>query len=245
MKEKVKIAIDLMGAENSPDKNLEGVNIFIKRNKFKNDYFFYFFGNKEVINNKIKQYSSLKNNYKIFDTKIVVSDELSAMSAIKKGKGSSMWESIQAQIDQDADVTLSAGNTGVLLVMSKMILKTLDNVDKPALAGLWPNEKNMSVVLDLGANIECSEKNLIDFSEMGSALFKSIFPDEKAKLSLLNIGLEEVKGTELLKSTYTKLKQLDQLGDFEFKGYIEGNQIMKGETNVIVTDGFTGNVALK
>ena len=156
-----------------------------------------------------------------------------------------MWKAIQSQIDLSSDVTLSAGNTGVLLVMSKMILKTLENVDKPALAGLWPNENNMNIVLDLGANVECSEKNLIDFSEMGSALFKSLFPNEKAKLSLLNIGSEEIKGTGILKSTYAKLKQLDQFGDFEFCGYIEGNNITKGDTNVIVTDGFTGNIALK
>tara|TARA_B100000029_G_scaffold505426_1_gene586114 strand:- start:3152 stop:4198 length:1047 start_codon:yes stop_codon:yes gene_type:complete len=245
MSEKVKIAIDLMGGENSPNKNLEGVNLFIKRNQGIKDYTFYFFGDENIIKKNIKKYSYLKNNYKIFDTKIIVSDELSAMSALKKGKDSSMWKSIQAQLDLDADISLSAGNTGVLLVMSKMILKTLENVDKPALAGLWPNEKNMSVVLDLGANIECSEKNLIDFSEMGSALLKAISENEIPKVSLLNIGLEEVKGTELLKSTHTKLKDLAQSGDFEFKGYIEGNQIMKGDSNVIVTDGFTGNIALK
>tara|TARA_Y100001970_G_scaffold93207_1_gene117504 strand:+ start:769 stop:1818 length:1050 start_codon:yes stop_codon:yes gene_type:complete len=246
MSDSVKIAVDLMGGENSPEKNLEGINLFVKKNTNKNDYYFYLYGDKNLIENKLKQFKYLnENNYKIFDTKIIVSDELSAMSAIKKGKGSSMWNSIQSQIDSDADITLSAGNTGALLVMSKMILKTLDNVDKPALAGLWPNEKNTNVVLDLGANIDCSEKNLVDFSEMGAALFKSLFPEDKPKVSLLNIGLEEVKGTELLKNTHAKLKQLDKLGDFEFKGYIEGNQIMKGESNVIVTDGFTGNIALK
>ena len=245
MTEKVKIAIDLMGGENSPEKNLEGLSIFVKRNPNINDYFFLLFGDETKINQKILKYKNLKNNYKIFDTKIIVSDELSAISSIKKGKDSSMWKSIQAQIDLDADVSLSAGNTGVLLVMSKMILKTLENVDKPALAGLWPNEKNMNVVLDLGANIECNEKNLIDFSEMGSALFKSLYPSEMPKVALLNIGLEEVKGTELLKATYLKLKELDKFGDFKFNGYIEGNQITKGDSNVIVTDGFTGNVALK
>ncbi len=245
MSNKVIIAIDLMGGENAPEKNLEGINLFIKRNKKKDDYFFYLFGDEDKINNKIENYKNLKNNYKIYDTKIVVSDDLSALSSIKKGKDSSMWKSIQSQIDLSANVTLSAGNTGVLLVMSKLILKTLENVEKPALAGLWPNIKNMNVVLDLGANIECSEKNLIDFSEMGSALYKSLFPDEKPKLALLNIGSEKVKGTEVLKSTYSKLKQLDQFGDFEFKGYIEGNQITNGDANVIVTDGFTGNVALK
>ena len=245
MAEQVKIAIDLMGGENSPNKTLEGADLFLSRNKNIKDLKFYFFGDENIIQEKLKKYKNLNNNYKIFNTEIIVSDELSPISALKKGKDSSMWKSIQAQIDHKADITLSAGNTGVLLVMSKMILKTLENVDKPALAGLWPNEKNMNVVLDLGANIDCSEKNLIDFSEMGSALFKSIFPDDTPKVSLLNIGLEEMKGTELLKTTFLKLKEISKLGDFKFNGYIEGNQITKGESNVIVTDGFTGNVALK
>ena len=174
-----------------------------------------------------------------------MSDELSALSAIKKGKNSSMWNSIQAQIDLGADVSLSAGNTGVLLVMSKMILKTLENVDKPALAGLWPNEKNMNVVLDLGANIECNDDNLIDFAELGSALYKSIFPKEQPLVSLLNIGSEEIKGTEILKKAFKRLNDLSNDNNFLFKGYIEGNKIMSGEANVIVTDGFTGNIALK
>tara|TARA_Y100001958_G_C21229289_1_gene554863 strand:- start:1344 stop:2390 length:1047 start_codon:yes stop_codon:yes gene_type:complete len=245
MSEKVIISIDVMGGENSPEKTLEGINLFIKRNQQAKDFIFYLFGDETIINQKLNNFKYIKNNYKIFDTKIVVTDDLSAISSIKKGKNSSMWKAIQSQIDLNAHVTLSAGNTGVLLVMSKMILKMLENVDKPALAGLWPNDKNMNIVLDLGANVECSEKNLIDFSEMGSALFKSLFPSEKAKLSLLNIGSEEIKGTGILKSTYVKLKQLDQFGDFEFLGYIEGNNITKGDTNVIVTDGFTGNIALK
>ena len=245
MLEKVIISVDVMGGENSPNKTLEGINLFIKRNQQIKDYTFYLFGDETIIKQKLSNYKYLNNNYKIFDTKIFVTDELSAISSIKKGKNSSMWKAIQSQIDLNAHVTLSAGNTGVLLVMSKMILKMLENVDKPALAGLWPNEKNMNIVLDLGANVECSEKNLIDFSEMGSALFKSLFPNEKAKLSLLNIGSEEIKGTGILKSTFAKLKQLDQFGDFEFCGYIEGNNITKGDTNVIITDGFTGNIALK
>ena len=243
MIEKVKIAIDCMGGENSPDKNLDGVEMFIKRNKNLDDYHFYLFGDKDLLNKKIKT-RSLKN-FEVVDTKIIVSDDLPALSAVKKGKGSSMWNCIESQNNLNTDVSLSAGNTGVLLVMSKMILKTLDDVDKPALAGLWPNKKGLNVVLDLGANIECSEKNLIDFSEMGAALYQSLFPNEKAKVALLNIGSEEIKGTELLKGTYSKLKVLDEMGDFEFFGYIEGNHITDGNCNVIVTDGFTGNIALK
>ena len=126
-----------------------------------------------------------------------------------------------------------------------MILKMMNKVSRPALAGLWPSKKGMSVVLDLGANIECDENNLVDFSEMGAALFKSIFPNQKPYVSLLNIGSEEIKGTEVLKKTYSKLKSLSNDKNFIFNGYIEGNKLMDGESNVIVTDGFTGNVALK
>jgi len=241
----LKISIDLMGGDNSPDKTLEGIDLFVKRYKSKDDYFFYLFGDADFVIPKIKKLKYLKSNYKLVDTKIVVSNELSPMSALKKGKGSSMWESIQSQTSLNSDVTLSAGNTGVFLVMSKMILKMLEGIDRPALAGLWPSDTGMNLVLDLGANVECSEKNLIDFSEMGSALYRSLFPEDEVKVSLLNIGSEELKGTEVLKKAHSKLKVLENMGDFKFVGYIEGNQITSNASNVIVTDGFTGNVALK
>ena len=151
---------------------------------------------------------------------------------------------IQSVKDKKSDVVISAGNTGALLVISKLNLKMIENIDKPALSALWPNKTGMSVVLDLGANIECSPKNLIDFSIMGSSLFKSLYPQDNAKVALLNIGSEEFKGNETIKETYQQLNQRDN-HDFEFKGYIEGNQLMNGDVNVIVADGFTGNVALK
>ena len=155
-----------------------------------------------------------------------------------------MWLSIQSVKDKKADIVISAGNTGALLVIAKLNLKMIENIDKPALSAIWPNKKGMSVVLDLGANIDCSEKNLIDFSIMGSSLFKSLYPDENAKVALLNIGSEEIKGKEIIKNTYHKLNQINSK-DFEFKGFIEGNNLMNGDVNVIVADGFTGNVALK
>ena len=121
----------------------------------------------------------------------------------------------------------------------------MEEVSKPALAGFWPNQTGMNVVLDLGANIECNDQNLIDFAELGSALFKSLFPTEKAKVALLNVGSEEMKGTEILKLASERLKGLSNEKTFLYNGYIEGNNIMSGESNVIVTDGFTGNIALK
>ena len=120
----------------------------------------------------------------------------------------------------------------------------IENIDKPALSGLWPNKIGMNLVLDLGANIECNEKNLIDFSYMGAALYRSLFPELNPKVALLNVGLEEIKGNEIIKKAYQHLKE-SKKNDFDFFGYIEGNQIMDGNANVIITDGFTGNVALK
>ena len=239
------IAIDAMGGENSPNKNIEGLKLFIDKNSNKNDFFFHIYGDEDLINKEIIKQKIHKKNYKIFHTSSVVSDEETPLTAIKNSKNSSMWNSINSQTTTGADISLSAGNTGVLLVISRMILKTMDNVNKPALAGLWPSKKGMSVVLDLGANVECDEKNLIDFAELGSALYKSIFPNEIPKVSLLNIGSEEIKGTDILKKTYSKLKEISNYGDFIFNGYIEGNKLMDGDTNVIITDGFTGNVALK
>ena len=120
----------------------------------------------------------------------------------------------------------------------------IENIDKPALSALWPNKKGMSVVLDLGANIDCSSKNLTDFSIMGASLYKSLYPNENPNVALLNIGTEELKGNEIIKETFQKLNE-KKISNFDFAGYIEGNELMDGEVNVIVSDGFTGNVALK
>jgi len=130
------------------------------------------------------------------------------------------------------------------LIISRLILNTIEGISKPALAGLWPNVDGMNVVLDLGANIECNEKNLFDFSIMGSSLFKSLFNVEIPKIALLNVGIEENKGNDILKKTFSILKK-NKMKNFEFNGYIEGNHIMDGDVDVIVTDGFTGNIALK
>ena len=118
MKERVKISVDLMGGDDSPDKTLLGIDLFVKRNKNKNDYFFYLFGNEDIVRKKISKLKYLKSNYKLIDTKITVPNNLPPLAALKKGRGSSMWESINSQISLNADVTLSAGNTGVLLIMS-------------------------------------------------------------------------------------------------------------------------------
>ena len=245
MKKKITIAIDAMGGENSPKKNIEGLNIFLKKNLNNNDFFIKLFGNETILKKHLLDFNIKSENIEIVHTDSVISDEESPLTAIKNSKNTSMWNSIKSQVDGESDISLSAGNTGVLLVISRMILKMMDNVSKPALAGLWPNQHGMNVVLDLGANIECSDQNLVDFAELGSALYKSLFPKEMPKVSLLNVGSEEIKGTEMLKTASKRLKELSNEDNFLYQGYIEGNHIMTGESNVIITDGFTGNIALK
>ena len=236
----IKIAVDAMGGDNSPKKIIDGINHHYKSNA---NTFYKIFGDKEKIQNYINDQLPT-SSFEIIHTKDIVKGTDSPLEGAKRGKNTSMWLAIQSVKEKKSDIVISAGNTGALLVISKLNLKMIENIDKPALSALWPNKNNMSVVLDLGANIECSPKNLIDFSIMGSSLFKSLYPDDTAKVALLNIGSEELKGNEIIKETYQQLNQRNNTG-FEFKGYIEGNQLMNGDVNVIVADGFTGNVALK
>ena len=237
----VNIAIDAMGGENAPKKIIDGIRISLKKNK---NNFFSLYGQENILKKEISNDLTLKEHCKIFNTTDVITDNESPLAAAKKGKETSMWKAIESQKDFKSDISLSAGNTGALLVISRLILNTIEGINKPALAGLWPNDKNMNLVLDLGANIECNEKNLIDFSIMGSALFKSLFGKDIPKVALLNVGLEENKGNDVLKKTFSTIKK-NKPKNFDFCGYIEGNQIMDGDIDVIITDGFTGNVALK
>ena len=235
----VKIAVDAMGGDGSPKKIIDGIIHHFKNN---NNTYYQIFGNKDEIQKHIQIIPT--SCFEIIHTTEVVKGTDSPLEAAKRGKKTSMWLAIESVKAKKSDVVISAGNTGALLVISKLNLKMIDNIDKPALSALWPNKTGLSVVLDLGANIECSPKNLIDFSIMGSSLFKSLNPNIIAKVALLNIGTEELKGNEIIKETYKQLTQKKNL-DFEFKGYIEGNQLMDGNVNVIVSDGFTGNIALK
>jgi glycerol-3-phosphate acyltransferase PlsX len=235
------IAVDAMGGDNSPNKVIEGVSLHSNSTY---DVNYKIFGNQELINPLIKKFNIDKNRYEIIHTDEVVQGEDTALTAAKRGKNTSLWLSIQSLKDGKTNAIVSAGNTGALFLISKLNLKMIDNIDKPALAALWPSKKGMNVVLDLGANIDCNKKNLTDFSIMGSALHKALFENEKPKVALLNIGSEELKGSAVIKDTYQLLND-KRYSLFDFNGYIEGNNIMDGDVNVIVADGFTGNIALK
>ena len=241
MSELIKVAVDAMGGDGSPRKVIEGI---IHNHKLRNkDNFYKIFGDgnliSEILDKKIDQ-----DFFEIVHTSEKVKSTDTPLEAAKRGKKTSMWLSIESVKKKETDIVISAGNTGALLVLAKLNLKMIENIDKPALSALWPNKTGMSVVLDLGANIECSSKNLIDFSIMGASLYKSLYPTETPKVALLNIGSEELKGSETIKDTYQKLNDKKNKS-FDFEGFIEGNEIMNGKVNVIVSDGFTGNVALK
>ncbi len=237
----ITIAVDAMGGDNSPDKVIEGISI---HSKSSTNVMYSIFGNENLILPLIKKYDLKNNKFSLIHTEEKVDGEDTALSAAKKGKNTSLWLSIESLKNNKAHAIVSAGNTGALFLISKLNLKMIENIDRPALSALWPSKKSMNVVLDLGANIECSSKNLIDFSIMGSALFKALFENEKPNVALLNIGSEELKGNAIIKETY-KLLNEKKYSLFDFKGYIEGNNIMEGDVNVIVADGFTGNIALK
>ena len=240
MSDIIKIAVDAMGGDNSPKKIIDGI---IHNHKNSKDNFFKIFGDSDKISMHLKGKIS-SEFYEIIDTKNLVKSTDSPLEAAKRGKDTSMWMSIESVKKKESDIVISAGNTGALLVIAKLNLKMIENIDKPALSALWPNKKGMSVVLDLGANIECSTKNLVDFSIMGSALYKSLYPNNIPNVALLNIGSEELKGNDTIKETFQILSE-KKSNNFNFSGYIEGNQLMDGEVNIIVSDGFTGNVALK
>ena len=240
MSDMIKIAVDAMGGDGSPKKVIEGI---ILNHQSNNNIFYKIFGDRKKITQHINGKIN-KEYYEIAHTDNVVKSTDSPLEGAKRGKNTSMWLAIESVKNKEADIVVSAGNTGALLVISKLNLKMIENIDKPALSALWPNKKSMSVVLDLGANIECSSKNLLDFSIMGASLYTSLYPNDKPNVALLNIGSEEFKGNETIKETYQILN--DKKSDnYDFAGYIEGNHLMDGHVNVIVSDGFTGNVALK
>jgi glycerol-3-phosphate acyltransferase PlsX len=240
MSDMIKIAVDAMGGDDSPKKVIDGI---IHNHQTNKSLFYKIFGDEEKISKFIDGKID-KEYYEIFHTNNIVKSADSPLEGAKRGKDTSMWLAIESVKNKEADIVVSAGNTGALLVISKLNLKMIENIDKPALSALWPNKKSMSVVLDLGANIECSAKNLLDFSIMGASLYTSLYPNDKPNVALLNIGSEEIKGNETIKETFQILNE-KKSDNYDFSGYIEGNHLMDGNVNVIVSDGFTGNVALK
>ncbi|GEQ98106.1 phosphate acyltransferase [Iodidimonas gelatinilytica] len=240
MNKHLTVALDAMGGDEAPAIVVHGAEI--ARERFPEARFL-FFGRESDIKPLLDASPALAQVSTLIHTDDVVSSEDKPARALRRGRKSSMALAIEAVKAGDADVAVSAGNTGALMALAKFILRTLPSIDRPALASLLPTYKGECVMLDLGANVECDASNLVEFSVMGAAFARTVLGLQRPKLSLLNIGVEELKGNEEVKEAAEILRKSDL--PLEFAGFIEGDMIGAGSADVVVTDGFTGNVALK
>jgi glycerol-3-phosphate acyltransferase PlsX len=192
----------------------------------------------------ISQYPALRAKTRIVHTDLVIAMEEKPSQALRRGKGSSMWLPLEAVKSGEADAAVSAGNTGALMAIAKLVLRPITGIERPAIAALWPTIKSECIVLDAGANIGATSSQLADYSLMGAAMARAVFHIERPSVGLLNVGTEEMKGNEDVKATHALLKSIDAL-PLEYKGFVEGDQIGQGAVDVVVVEGFAGNIALK
>jgi glycerol-3-phosphate acyltransferase PlsX len=185
----------------------------------------------------------LKVRCRILPTDIVVAMEDKPSQALRRGKGSSMWLALEAVQKGEADVAVSAGNTGALMAMAKLILRPMSGIERPAIAALWPTINAECIVLDVGANIGASARQLGDFAMMGAAMARALFHIERPTVGLLNVGVEEIKGADEVKQAHAWLKGAEL--PLAYQGFVEGHQIGQGVVDVVVVEGFAGNIALK
>ena len=236
---KIVLAIDIMGGDFGPKTTIEGVSLASEAYP---NVKFVLFGDKKKSENELKSITKLKN-YEFIHTSESVCSTDQPVNALRKLKKSSMRLGINSINLNECDGFVSAGNTGALMAISKFVLKTIKGIDRPAIAALMPTMKGQTVILDLGANVECSSENLVQFAIMGDMFSRSVLGIKNPKLGLLNVGSEQIKGNTVVKKTFDDLKKMNS--KINFFGFVEGNDINKGIVDVIVTDGFSGNIALK
>jgi phosphate acyltransferase len=242
MPQKVRIALDAMGGDVGASVVIPGAAISLTRHPGTE---FLLFGNRAVIEEQLEKYPALKAASRVIHTDVAVSMEDKPSQALRRGrKTSSMWLAIDAVKKGEAGVAISAGNTGALVAMARFCLRMLNGIDRPALAAVWPTIKGYSVVLDLGATIGGDARHLVALAVMGSAMASARFGLERPTVGLLNIGVEEMKGHEEIREAAELLRAMN-LPQLHYTGFVEGDGIGRGAADVIVTEGFSGNIALK
>ena len=242
MPKKVRIALDAMGGDIGASVIIPGAAIFLKRHP---DTEFLLYGDRALIEAQLAAHPAMKAASRVIHTDVAVSMHDKPSQALRRGrKTSSMWLAIDAVKKGEADVAVSAGNTGALMAMARFNLRTLPGIDRPAIAAVWPTMRGDSVVLDLGATIGGDARHLMALAIMGSAMARVLFDLKRPTVGLLNIGVEEIKGGEEIREAAELLRAMD-LPQLEFIGFVEGDGIGKGAADVIVTEGFSGNIALK
>ena len=201
-------------------------------------------GDRARIEPLLERHPALKTRAEILHTDVIVTMDAKPSQALRQGRGkSSMWLAIDSVRTGAADSAVSAGNTGALMAMARFVLKTLPGISRPAIAAIWPTLRSESIVLDVGATIGADAKQLVEFAVMGEAMARCLFGVEKPTVGLLNVGVEEIKGVEQVKEAGRILRQSSL--PLEYAGFVEGDDIAKGTVDVVVTEGFTGNIALK
>jgi glycerol-3-phosphate acyltransferase PlsX len=242
MPQKVRIALDAMGGDVGASVVIPGAAISLTRHP---DTEFLLFGDRTLIEAQLAKHPALQAASRVVHTDVAVSMHDKPSQALRRGrKTSSMWLAIDAVKKGEADVAISAGNTGALAAMARFCLRMLPGIDRPALAAIWPTMRGDSVVLDLGATIGGDAHHLVALAVMGSAMASVLFDLERPTVGLLNIGVEEIKGREEIREAAELLRAMN-LPQFDYIGFVEGDGIGKGAADVIVTEGFSGNIALK
>lgn len=229
-----------MGGDQSPDMVLKGVLIARERHPSAR---YLLFGNESVLAPMVAREPDLAAVCEVRHAARVVGNDEKPSQAVRRGRDSSLWQSIQAVKDGHAAGVVSAGNTGAFMAMAKLALRTLPGIDRPAIAAIMPTARGDCVALDMGANAECDTDNLVQFAVMGEVFARTVLGLQNPTIGLLNIGAEDQKGTETLRQAAALLRESTL--PIRFQGFIEGDDIGKGSVDVVVTDGFTGNVALK
>ena len=242
MPDKARIALDAMGGDHGASVVLPGAEIALTRHP---DSEFLIFGDRAVVEPLLDGLPRLKAKSRLMHTEVSIRMDDKPSQALRHGRGkSSMWLAIDAVKKREADVMVSAGNTGALMAMARFNLKMIEGIERPAIAGLWPTLKGESVVLDVGASIGADAEHLLNLAAMGSAMARVLFDIERPTVGLLNIGVEEVKGLEEVREAGRLLRE-GHFPYFEYAGFVEGDDIGKGTVDVVVTEGFAGNIALK
>lgn len=236
------LALDAMGGDHGPAVVIPGAALALQRHPA---ITFIFYGDAARINAELAMHPGLRSRSEVMHTDSVIGMDDRPSQALRRGKGSSMWLMLEAVQKGEAHAAVSAGNTGALMAMARLVLKPIPGIERPAIAALWPTVKTHCIVLDVGANIGASARQLADYALMGAAMARVLFRIERPTVGLLNVGVEEIKGVEEVRQAHAWLKELDLDLPLDYRGFIEGDQIGQGVVDVVVVEGFAGNIALK
>jgi len=241
MTDPITIAVDAMGGDHGPSTSVAGTALSAVHHP---EARYILFGDEAQIQPLVNQHPALADKVKIFHTDVAVAMDARPSEALRHGRWkSSIWLALEAVKQGDADVVISAGNTGALMAMAKFCLKTVPGIERPAIAAIWPTVSSECIVLDVGANVGADARQLVNFAEMGAAMARALFQVDTPSVALLNIGVEEIKGLDEVKKANTALASSTL--PVAYYGYVEGNDVGQGVVDVVVTEGFTGNIALK